>query len=233
MNPSAEVRTGPILAATYRIVSGNKSVNGIEGVCTFGDRVGRGWRVQIKPKNGPAVMAFDTELVLVSAPKRPVSITAATAFPRTEVEEGEEFCRLVAELAQSSREMASLLGVERRELNLPWGWHVAHVPNGGGRSRREGAEFKASGVRSGVPDYQLDVARFDPEIGRTYHGWRGELKRADGGRTSEAQKEWLSHLVRNGYRVGVHAGAEALFADLRWYLSLHALDAGIPVLKAA
>lgn len=46
-----------------------------------------------------------------------------------------------------------------------------HVPNGGSRKKSEAGRFKAEGVKAGVPDLCLPVARGG------YHGLYIELKR--------------------------------------------------------
>ena len=69
-----------------------------------------------------------------------------------------------------------------------------HIPNGGSRNHAEAAHLRAQGVRPGVPDLCLPVARGG------YHGLYIELKRRVGGRLSEEQKGWLEALRRNGYR---------------------------------
>ena len=84
---------------------------------------------------------------------------------------------------------ADLLSESRHpELRL-----LYHVPNGGSRNKVEAARLKGEGVRSGVPDLCLPVARGG------YHGLYIELKRAVGGRVSENQTRWLAALVREGY----------------------------------
>ena len=57
------------------------------------------------------------------------------------------------------------------ELNL-----LYHVPNGGSRHRMEAAHLKQQGVRAGVPDLCLPVARGG------CHGLYIEMKRLRGGR---------------------------------------------------
>lgn len=68
-----------------------------------------------------------------------------------------------------------------------------HIPNGGSRGKVEAARFKAEGVKPGVPDLFLPVAR-----GR-YHGLFIEMKRRKGGRASEEQKAWITELRKQGY----------------------------------
>lgn len=76
--------------------------------------------------------------------------------------------------------------------DLRW---LFHIPNGGKRGKAEAARFKAMGVKAGVPDLCLPVP-----IGR-YHGLYIEMKRREGGRLSEDQKEWIDGLSGNGYCV--------------------------------
>lgn len=90
---------------------------------------------------------------------------------------------------------------------------LMHVPNGGKRTKAVAAKLKAVGVRPGYPDLVLDVPR------ERYHGWRGELK-VRGGRPSPLQLEWHERLRRQGYRVDVVIGWEAMRDRIVAYLSL-------------
>lgn len=69
-----------------------------------------------------------------------------------------------------------------------------HSPNGGHRSKREGAVFRGMGVRPGFPDliYPAPVGG--------YSGVAFELKTASG-RLSDEQRDWLGWLAGQGYRV--------------------------------
>ena len=67
-----------------------------------------------------------------------------------------------------------------------------HIPNGGLRNKREAAELKRLGVKAGVPDLCLPVAR------GLYHGLYIEMKRK-GGQESKQQTEWLKRLKEQGY----------------------------------
>jgi hypothetical protein len=66
------------------------------------------------------------------------------------------------------------------------------VPNGGQRHPAVAAQLKAEGVRAGVPDVFLAVAR-----GR-FHGLAIEMK-VKPNRTTEAQDEWIARLRYAGY----------------------------------
>lgn len=58
-----------------------------------------------------------------------------------------------------------------------------HIPNGGKRNKIEAAKFKAMGVKAGVADLCLPVAR------RGFHSLYIELK-AEDGKPSKKQTEW-------------------------------------------
>ena len=87
-----------------------------------------------------------------------------------------------------------------------------HIPNGGKRGKAEAARFKAQGVKAGVPDICLPVAR------GKYHGLYIELKRVKGGRVSAAQEQYISALRKQGYRVEVCFGMEQARDVIVWYL---------------
>ena len=87
-----------------------------------------------------------------------------------------------------------------------------HIPNGGRRDTAEAANLKRQGVKPGVPDLFLPVAR------GVYHGLFIELKRRDGGRLSENQKRWLHLLERQGYAAVVCHGAKEAVVALTTYL---------------
>ena len=87
-----------------------------------------------------------------------------------------------------------------------------HVPNGGSRGKVEAARFKAEGVKAGVPDLFLPVAR------GIWHGLFIELKRQKGGRVSEAQQKWLYALTRQGFYATVACGWQEAAALIEEYL---------------
>lgn len=71
------------------------------------------------------------------------------------------------------------------------------IPNGGyALSARSGARLKAEGLKAGVPDLYLPVARGD------YHGFYLELK-APGEKPSKLQQSWHDRLRAEGYKVEV------------------------------
>jgi hypothetical protein len=85
-----------------------------------------------------------------------------------------------------------------------------HPPNGGGRSKREGAKFKAQGVKAGVADIVLVYQGRHFEI---------ELKSATG-KQSESQEAWQAALERAGGKYVVSKSVEDVKMALR--------DFGIP-----
>ena len=103
-------------------------------------------------------------------------MTAVRAAKRTESEEQ----RLLIE-------WAALMENRHSELKLLYA-----VPNGGLRHIRAAMALKAEGVKPGVPDLCLPVAR------QGYHGLYVEMKAAKG-RVSEAQGWWLKELNEQFY----------------------------------
>jgi hypothetical protein len=87
-----------------------------------------------------------------------------------------------------------------------------HVPNGGSRNVVEAKRLKAQGVKPGVPDLVLPVAR------GKYHGLYIELKTLRG-RVSDAQKQWIDALRNQGYAAIVCRGADEAIAMIAKYLA--------------
>lgn len=94
------------------------------------------------------------------------------------------------------------------ELNL-----LYHVPNGGSRHKAEAGRLRAEGVKAGVPDLCLPVARGQ------YHGLYIELKRQRGGRTGDHQSEWLDALSAQGYKAALCYGWEQAAGTIIEYLT--------------
>lgn len=67
-----------------------------------------------------------------------------------------------------------------------------HIPNGGKRDKATAIALKRRGVKAGVPDLSLPVAR------NGYHGLYIELKVGKNKQT-EKQKEWQQALQEQGY----------------------------------
>ena len=71
-----------------------------------------------------------------------------------------------------------------------------HVPNERRCTPQQGRQLKLMGVRSGVPDLCLPVARAG------FHGLFIEMK-TQGGRVSENQNFWIENLTAQGYECHV------------------------------
>ena len=87
-----------------------------------------------------------------------------------------------------------------------------HIPNGGRRSKSEAARFKSEGVKPGVPDLFLPVAR------GKWHGLFIEMKRMKGGRVQEVQRKWIEKLRSQGYYATVCHGWQEASEALQRYL---------------
>jgi hypothetical protein len=103
---------------------------------------------------------------------------------------------------------AAYNGVRFPELEF-----LYHVPNGGKRTKATAGRLKAEGVKSGVPDINLDVPR------RGFHGLRIELKRVKGGKQEETQKRWIAGLTVNGYCARFCKGWKEAVDLITWYLT--------------
>lgn len=87
-----------------------------------------------------------------------------------------------------------------------------HIPNGGSRNKIEAARLKSQGVKKGVPDVFLPVARGG------YHGLYIEMKRKKGSVVSQDQKYYISALRAQGYRVDVCKGFQEAANTIEEYL---------------
>lgn len=91
--------------------------------------------------------------------------------------------------------LAQMARLKYPELALAY-----HIPNGGSRNAIEAARLKAQGVKAGIPDICIPVAR------KGFHGLYIELKRQKNGRLSDAQRDMILRLRQEGYRVEVCKG---------------------------
>jgi len=91
--------------------------------------------------------------------------------------------------------------------------HVFAIPNGGHRHKATAAKLKAEGVKAGVPDLFLPVARGG------YHGLFMETKIKPNKPTAK-QVDWLDALQQLGYAAEVCYGYEGLVECVNWYLGL-------------
>lgn len=93
-------------------------------------------------------------------------------------------------------------------LDIP----VYHVPNGGKRNAREAANLKRQGVKAGVPDLCIPVARGG------FHGLYIEMKTLKG-KPTDKQLKWLGLLRDEGYAAYIARGARAAEELIDHYMS--------------
>ena len=86
------------------------------------------------------------------------------------------------------------------------------VPNGSERNAIVGRKLKAEGVKKGVPDLCLPVARGG------YHGLYIEMKRQKKSQISPEQVQWIAALREQGYRAEICLGATAAWEVIREYM---------------
>jgi hypothetical protein len=87
------------------------------------------------------------------------------------------------------------------------------IPNGGKRDPKTAFRMQEEGVKSGVPDMFLPVAR------QGYHGLFIELKYGKN-TTTERQDGWIERLTAQGYLAVVCYGWEAASRVLGEYLGI-------------
>lgn len=109
---------------------------------------------------------------------------------------------------QTLMEWAKIMEGRWPELKL-----LYHIPNEGKRSARTGARMKAEGLRSGVPDICLPVARGG------HHGLYIELKRRKNSRVTQKQLDWIADLVAQGYVAAVCRGCDEAISLITRYLT--------------
>lgn len=95
-----------------------------------------------------------------------------------------------------------------------------HIPNGGKRDARTAANLKRQGVKAGVPDLHLPVARGG------YNGLYIELK-VGSNKPTQLQKKWLSSLNEQGYLAVVCYGWQEAAEQLINYLELETAAGGL------
>lgn len=113
-----------------------------------------------------------------------------------------------SEEQQALFQWADIVSARFPELKLMY-----HVPNGGQRSRATAGRLKAEGVKSGVPDVCLPVARGG------YHGLYLELK-VKPNKPTENQIIWIDALNAQGYKAVVCYGWRECAEQIENYLKL-------------
>ena len=92
------------------------------------------------------------------------------------------------------------------------------IPNGGHRYKAVAAKLKAEGVKKGVPDLCLPVAR------GLFHGLYIEMKQLEPrGYPKKDQKWWLKKLSKQGYATYCCRGHKAAISVIQDYLNQAAI----------
>lgn len=86
-----------------------------------------------------------------------------------------------------------------------------HIPNGGARSKATAGRLKAEGVKSGVPDLCLPVAK------GKYHGLYIEMK-INSNKPTQNQIKWIESLIVEGYQAKVCYGWQEAVKIIENYL---------------
>lgn len=86
------------------------------------------------------------------------------------------------------------------------------IPNGGKRNISVAKKLKAEGVRSGIPDIFIPVAK------QGYNGLFIEVKTQKGA-TSKQQKQWLNTLSSQGYKAVICRGLDNILDEVKKYFN--------------
>jgi hypothetical protein len=113
---------------------------------------------------------------------------------------------------ESGEQQALFQWARLMEGRYPELWLMYAIPNGGARNKATAGRLKAEGVKPGVPDICLPVAR------NGFHSLYIELKRIDGGRVSDEQADWIDLLQRQGNKAIVCRGSTAATEAMEEYL---------------
>lgn len=103
--------------------------------------------------------------------------------------------------------------IELQSKRMPELELLYHIPNGGSRNKIEAANLKRQGVKAGVPDLCLPVAR------GPFHGLYIEMKANNNIPTAE-QSAWLMQLSKQGYSVAICWGWPQAAETIQKYMKL-------------
>lgn len=117
---------------------------------------------------------------------------------------------------ESAEQRALFEWAALREGKWPEMTLLHHIPNGGSRNKGEAARLKLEGVKAGVPDIHLPVAR------GPYHSLYIEMKRVKGGRVSPAQKVFMRKAEAYGNKCVVCRGFDEAVKAITDYMELEA-----------
>lgn len=114
--------------------------------------------------------------------------------------------------SEATEQEALILWCGQEQDKYPELKMIYHIPNGGSRNTLEAANLKRQGVKAGVPDLCLPVAR------NGLHGLYIEMKYGRN-KTTEKQREWLEFLKGQGYFTAVCYDAEEAEKVIMDYLT--------------
>ena len=112
---------------------------------------------------------------------------------------------------ESDNQIALFQWAEYNQAKYPELELLYSIPNGGKRNLLEAVRLKKEGVRAGVPDTFLSVAKGN------FHGLYIELK-SDKGKLSLKQKNYIEKLREQSYKVAVCYGWEQARDTILRYL---------------
>lgn len=112
--------------------------------------------------------------------------------------------------SETTEQIALINWARANEEYIPELKLLYHIPNEGRRTN--GAVLKAAGMKPGVPDLCLPVAR------RGFNGLYIELKFGTG-KTTKAQEAFMAQLRRENYKTAVAYGAAQARELIRHYLA--------------
>ena len=120
--------------------------------------------------------------------------------------------RRTPRLGEHAEQAALFRWAEFARSRLPELVLLHAIPNGGHRHKATAARLKAEGVKRGVPDLCLPVAR------NGAHGLYIELK-SERGKPTPEQLGWIRALRRQGYAAEVCRGWESARSMIEHYLT--------------
>lgn len=95
-------------------------------------------------------------------------------------------------MSEHEEQKAVIQWCEMQKNIYPHVDRIFAIPNGGHRHKAVAGKMKAEGVKAGVPDLMLPVARGG------YHGLFIEMKFGRN-KPTESQRDWLDFLATQGY----------------------------------
>ena len=114
-------------------------------------------------------------------------------------------------ISESEEQQVVMQWAAMREGQYPELALFHHIPNGGSRREGERAKLAAEGVKPGVPDLHLPVAR------GKWHGLWIEMKAKDG-TPSREQLRWIAMLAAQDNKAVVCYGADQAIREIVEYM---------------